>query len=353
MDSKKALKNIKNIASIVFIIILVFQVFAFGYITKTNSYIDTTIQILSELENDFSQTFVNDTIRQNQRLDLNSIRQSWIQYVNIHNSEILKKDDNNNYIFQNASGTRITFNPDTMDKIKNKENLYDIIDKQTNDILLTNCRPIWNKKTISKILNIIGYSNETFGEKDDLIIYDLYNGEVLMDNNSDNTLCKEILDENGKRNLTLYYMNPHNKNPEQYKDLTKQLLNRFDTQNLTKLTSLFNESTLKATDDYNNFKLYPFGEYNRDFIEKIVLPYENVDMEGLDMLLGVTISANEKELYSAYIDSFYKYEKILTELKYNKKIIQIIPTLCMALSLLIIVVSLCCIRLSAYYSRKN
>ena len=48
------------------------------------------------------------------------------------------------------------------------------------------------------------------------------------------------------------------------------------------------------------------------------------------MLLGVTISANEKELYSAYIDSFYKYEKILTELKYNKKIIQITPTLCMA-----------------------
>ena len=48
MDSKKALKNIKNIASIVFIIILVFQVFAFGYITKTNRNIDTTIQILSE-----------------------------------------------------------------------------------------------------------------------------------------------------------------------------------------------------------------------------------------------------------------------------------------------------------------
>lgn len=353
MDSKKALKNIKNIASIVFIIILVFQVFAFGYITKTNSYIDTTIQTLSELENDFSETFINDTIRQNQRLALNSIRQSWIQYINIHNSEILEKDDNDNYIFQNASGARITFNPDTMDKIKNKENLYDIIDKQTNDILLTNCRPIWNKKTVSEILNIIGYSNKTFGERSNLIVYDLYNGEVLMDNNSDNTLCKEILDENGKRNLTLYYMNPYNKNPEQYKVLTKQLLSRFDSQSLTKLTSLFNESTLKATDDYNNFKLYPFGEYDRDFIEKIVLPYESVGIEGLDMQLGVIITANEKELYSVYIDSFNKYENTLTELKYNKKVIQITPTLCMALSLLIIVVSLCCIRLSAYYSRKK
>lgn len=351
MNNKKIFKRIKNVSSILFIVILIIQVFAFGYITHANDNIDSNITEITALKADLSDTFINDIVRQQQRRTLNSIRQSWIQYITINNSEILEKCDNK-YVFRNKKSS-INFDPKTMMKIKNVNNLYSIVDRESGNILLNDARPCWNKQTITDILNIIAYPNKTFGENSHIIVYDLFSGEILMDNASSNSLCNEVLDCSKNKNLNLYYKIPENKNPEQYKTLITKLMNRNDSQQFTKLTSLFYESSNLDFNKLDDFNVYPFGDYNREFIEKIVLPYESIGIEGLDMQLGVLITSQEKELYTIYKDNIDKYDTTLNLLNKEKEILKVIPIVSMLLSLVIIVVALFSIRLSAYYGKKS
>ena len=352
MNNKNTFKQIKNISSIFFIVILIFQMFAFGYVTQADKNIDSHIASIGNLKTDLSTTLINDVVRQEQRQTLNSIRQSWLQYIAINNSEILEKE-NDKYVFKNNEGVTMLFDTTTMDKVKNENNLYNIIDKNSKEILLYDARPVWNKRTITDILNIIAYPNKTFGERSNIIVYDLYSGEVLMDNSSTNNLCKEILDSSQNKNIKLYYKNPNNKNPEQYQRLVQQLLSRNDSQRLSGLTSLFYESNSLEDQLINDFSVYQFGDYNREFIEKIVLPYESIGIEGLDMQLGVLVTSQEQDIYEVYKPSIKVYDKILSDLKKQKEIVHIVPIICMILSLIIILDALCSIRLSAYYSRQS
>ena len=103
----------------------------------------------------------------------------------------------------------------------------------------------------------------------------------------------------------------------------------------------------------NDFYVYPFGSYNREFIEKIVLPYESIGIEGLDIQLCVLITCQEQEIYSIYKNDVKTYNTALIQLNEQKQIINIIPVICMVLSLIIIVVALFVIRLSAFYCNQK
>lgn len=349
-SSKKAYQKIKNISSILFIIVLIFQVFVIGYITQTNNSIDNNILEIEQLKTNNDNIFIKDTIRQQQRQTLNAVRQSWLQYLTTNNIDIVLKK-NGNYVFEDKNGNTITFNTETMKKIKTNNSNYSIVDKITGEVILNDCRPAWNMENIEHILNIIATPIKAFGEKSEILVYDVYTGEVIIDNSSNSNSYPEILDEKGYKNILFYINHPENKNPKQYELVIKELLNKSDTQRISEITSLFYEPNIKEYNSVNDFSKYPFGNYNREFIEKIILPYESIGVEGLDMQLGIAIRSQEQEIYSSYKDNDKEYSTTINKLKHDKSVIFIFPMISTLLSLIVILVALYSVRASAYYCK--
>ena len=62
---------------------------------------------------------------------------------------------------------------------------------------------------------------------------------------------------------------------------------------------MFNEET-NMNGEADNFSKYPLGNYNRLFIEKMILPYESFGFDGQPMQLTVLLIADEYDIYSAY-----------------------------------------------------
>lgn len=353
MKSKQAFNKIKNVASVFFIIILAFQVFTLGYVAQSGDKINTEINAIKDIKVSVSEKLINDMIRQEERQALNSIRQSWLQYITINNNDILVKSKDK-FLFKNSSGEYIYYDPSYMNKTKDIKGNYTITDNSTNNVLITNARPVWNTQTINDILNVIIYPNKTFGENSNIIVYDLYDGTILMDNYSEAINSKDVLDTNGVPNLYNYTKHPNNLNPTQYKDLLPKLFTRSDTQIYTQLISLFHEGRPNLKDeDINNFSIYDLGDLNRGFVEKIVLPYESVGIEGLDMQLGVMIIVQEEDIYQIYKDDIKQFESNIESLIKEKELICMLPIISVIASLLVIMIAITVIRTVAYYCKDK
>lgn len=350
MNNKK-LNMIKNIFAYIFIVVLFIQLIILGLNCGKQNELEARLNFLEQDKTNIMTTFVKDIVRQQERQSLNAIRESWIQYINLNNIDVLQKDDNNFYLFSNDKKT-ISFNPSSMKKESKLDGTYIIKDIQTNEILLDNCRPKWNKEEVKKILSIIASPAKVFNESA-ILVFDTYNGEILLNTSKDSPLCSGILNKQGNASFYFLYRHPRNKNKAYTKTLINEIKNKSDSKRITELTSLFNEEKEMDENKINDFSVYPLGEYNRDFIEKLVLPYESVGVEGLDMQLTVLIKVNEKDIFSIIEKDLNNYGNNYKDIVNIIKLKNVLPNISIILNLLIIMSTLFFINLMIYYCKRN
>ncbi len=74
----------KKFISMMFIVLLIIQIFLFYGVTNLGEQLNKNEESLNQIKYESMDTFVNRTIRTQERIMLDSIRQQWIQYLTIH-----------------------------------------------------------------------------------------------------------------------------------------------------------------------------------------------------------------------------------------------------------------------------
>ena len=348
----------KTIVITMVVIILLAQTYLFGAMMAVSKNTLDNISKMSENKIEFYETMIIDLVRPQQRMMLSSVRQSWMQYMEINPDTELIEKTNGKYVYRNDSGDKLLFDNRTMVKIKSDNNCYIIKDSRSGKLLMKNARPQWNTETVIDVINVVASSSKAFGENGEVVIYDVYTGEILVDNSKSTYITKEVLGKDMKRNILLYKNHPLNKNPESFYRLTEKLMGKSNTQRESQLTSLFDESKQMDDKDINNFHKYPFGQYDREFVEKIILPYETMGVDGMDMQLGIAIRSQEQEIFSAFKAVDNDFKSLISEEEKESDIASLIPMISSLLSIFITFLSIYTLRFSfnqctLYEKNKN
>lgn len=232
------------------IIAFILQIFFFGEISKSDIRYNDIYNNFQEAKYRQEETLLNNTVKTQQLNTLNAIRQSWINYTDNENKQLVLFDKNNN--------------------------------------------PIWNKEEIDNILNYIVAPIKSYGNEGGIIVYDSYSGEIFLDTTKTNRSIGS--------NIFLDYNNPNCKNINATKDaITSYLKVKKDSNTNENFIYLFDES--ENIDNPNDLRNYPLGKYNRIFIEKMILPYESFGFDGQPMQLTVLITTTENDIYSNFKDN--------------------------------------------------
>lgn len=352
-DPAARLEKQKKFVSVVFVCILISQVFLFNGITNLGQTLEEDYNSIKASNQQATEDLINGTIRGQERIMLSSIRQGWVQYLSIHpETELIQKIDGK-FIYSNPKGNRVVFDPDTMTKSKIDEAYYDIKDIATGKVIARSVRPQWNMKAVENIINVIGSASKAFGPAGDLLVYDAFSGEVIVDNSGNTKEVSAVLQENGKRNLSLMHKHPMNLNAAQYKTVVDQLMWRKDSDASSKIVSLYSESQYMDPTQLNNFSLYPLGEYKREFIEKVILPYESIGVEGQEMQIGIAIGAQEQEIVSVFSRTTEEMKNSQLHLQAGIKTGIVYPLMSIGISLLTIFFSMFMVRLFSYQSKLS
>lgn len=341
------LEKQKKAISKVFIFLLTVQLFLFYEISNLGEDFDDINNGYSEVYVDTQQAFVDDIIRPQLRLVLSSIRQSWVQYlITNKNTELILKDRYGRYIYADADGNTIAYDSKTM-TVEKYLNYFNIKDKKTGEILLSNCRQQWNKEQVKAILDIIATPIKAFGSTGTILAFDSFTGEIIIDN-SDNKDTVEVLGPDEKRYIQLDYLHPANKNPEACKRVIEnEITLRKDTDRNSKIVYYFSEP-IDMGDEAENFAKYPLGDYHREFQEKIILPYEAVGVEGQSMQITVVLGAQESEISAAF--KKVKEEFLKTQQKFSDTVEYeiLFPFISVIISLIVILLAIFVLRINAY-----
>jgi hypothetical protein len=353
-EHKKKYERAKNIISVIFIAILLAQTFVFGQVKNLGNSITNSLGQNQVDAANISAEFVQDTVRAQERRMLESARQGWIQYLSSNPStELLIKDNKGNYVMKSPDGTLFTYNPKTMVQVQRPDNYFDIRDKNTNELLTQQVRPQWNTEEVDKILNTVASHIKAFGATGDVLIFDAYTGEILVDNSLNSNNAPEIFSSDGKKYVQLLYLHPNSKNPDAVKETTDNVLMwRKDSDRTTNIVGYFNEPTDMGSDG-NDFAKYPLGQYNREFIEKVLLPYETAGVEGQDMQITITIGAEEQEIYSPYKAIIEKMENTQDQMKKDIGISIFAPITSIFLSFIVIFLAMFALRINVFFSKNS
>jgi hypothetical protein len=327
----------KKVISWIFIVLLVVQVLLFDNVTNLGREFNNTTGLITSTNTALAQDFVANSVRGQERIQLNAIRQGWVQYLVAHQGiELLLKDKAGLYIFADKTGKTVSYNPETMYKDKTLDNYFILKDKLTGTVLLNNCRQQWNKDEVKKILDIVATPVKAFGTTGDVIIFDSFTGEMIIDNSENCKDTPEVLGEDGKRYITLDYIHPNNKNPDATKRVVaNELMWRSDSNPTTGMVYYFNEPIDMGT-DANNFTKYPLGNYNREFQEKIILPYESVGIDGQPMQITIVLGAQEQEIITAFKATMKSFESVQKSLNKNIQEGVMFPLISIGVSLLVL-----------------
>lgn len=341
----------KKRLSTLFIVLLVIQVILFGNMQQSGIFFIKTSEELHDTKTEFSNVLLKDTIREQQRKMLSSIRQGWVQYLSVHpNTELMHKV-NDNYVYSNYEGASVIFDPETMIKKDRPDNYLDIYDVDTKELIAEKVRPQWNKEEVKKILNIVASPVKAFGPSGDILIYDAFTTEVIINTSTDNKDDEAVYAKDGRRYLSLEFQHPNNKNPQATQNNMESLLWRRDTDRNSGLINFFNESTDMGNDG-NNLEKFPLGQYDRDFCERIILPYESVGVEGQPMQISVILSSNEKEVIAPYTGVIKSYNDLEEKFNVGMNKAMIVPIVSVGMSLITIFAAMFALRINATHCKK-
>ena len=184
-----------------------------------------------------SSLYVENVIRKQQRNDLYSIRESWALYESSHDFSELEDGQ-------------------------------------------------MDKEEVVKLLNLLLSSRKQFGSNGGFIAFNSRTGEILIDTTPVNRIGNIYLDSK----------NQLNKNSKESAQVIDKIFRGYDSTTITSnATYMFNEET-EMGDSINDFYKYPLGDYNRLFVEKIILPYESLGFESSNEQITVLSLASEKDV---------------------------------------------------------
>lgn len=302
--------------AILFSIILVLQCMLYNMLLPLADNLHEQAQTFNNVYAEMSDTFIKDTVRAEQREVLNAIRQAWVQYVVLNPEKDLLLKEENKYVYRNKEGETLLYDKDTM-YIEKEESFYSVYDKATDRKLIDEARPQWNKEIVQEILSIVATPARLFDTNSELIAFDIYTGEVFLD-------------------TTKY----------DKKDVMNVFMIKNDTDRNTGLISLHYEQCDMLLKNANDFSLYKLGYHDRLFIEKVILPYESVGVQGFDMQIGIAIAIRESELMTPYMSLITQYHQTISQMEEMSTKLKVVPKM-------IIVCSIVIIFLSIVYSKKK
>lgn len=285
-------------------IVLLIQTAFFKVIFESPYYIDQKANELLKNQINISETFINDTVRVEQRRVLLAIRQGWMRYSTLLPEKSFVKDN------------------------------------------------VWQTNSIKEIADIIVSPIRIFGTHSKAIIYDIQTGDIIYAPHLSMSDIEKLIDPvTQKANIqNLHKLVVNQKNEEQVKQLYKHLLTKVDTDGNSLLTSLISEDTYIDPKYINDFSHYPLGEYNRIFVEKIVLPHESIEIEE-DRQLGLIIEVSEQEILSPYSTVIKNHISSIYDIKGANSLFARTAKYVVCMSLICIIVSLVYVRISenAFY----
>lgn len=350
-DTVLRIEKQKKIISMTFVAALVIQIFLFYNVSNLGQEIAKTKSAMETVKVDTQQTLIVDTVRAQQRFMLNAVRQGWVQYLTAHpGTELLKKDPTGNYVYLSKEGKDIYFDPSTMVRDKMSNNFYTLRNKTTGQIIAEQVRLQWNKENVKTILDIVAAPVKAFGASGDVIVFDSYSGEMIIDNSEDCKDTPEVLGEDGRRYITLDYLHPANANPAATKRVIDQLMWRKDSDQNSGLVYYFSEPT-DMGDNANDFAKYPLGQYKREFQEKIILPYESVGIDGQPMQITIVSGAQEQEIMAPYKKVLQEYKQSMDDVQNATGKSVVFPIASIGISLLVILLAMFGFRLAMYQSK--
>ena len=294
--------------SIVFIVFFFIQVICFSFIQKSFCDFKNANDSLYNNFNERNSLLINETVRNEQRYNIQSIKQSWINYLNIEKKSIIETDSTGSYPLYKNGNDFIYYNSDTMYRIKTHSNYFNIYSKKDESLLIDNAKPVWNRNQLDYLLNLLAAPVKSFGNNGGIIVYDSYSGEVFLDTTPTNRTDS---------NLSIFedYKNPKCKNNYDVENNIDTFMSlKKDSESIDHFIYLFNEPNIYSNSEASNFNKYPLGKYNREFVEKIILPYESFGFEGQSMKLTLLLVTDEQDITSIYInntESFYKHINII------------------------------------------
>lgn len=316
-----------------FILLFIVQASAFNLVQKMYfNYNNEKNNIISEI-NERDKILVNNTIRNQQRAEMQSIKQSWLNYLSLENKSVILTNENLP-IYKNEDN-EIAFNSNDMYKIHTESNIYNIYSKEDDRLILGQATPQWNRNELDYLLNLLVTPVKTFGNNGGIIVYDSYSGEVFLDTTPTDRVST-------KTNIFKDSENSTCKNVESTKtSINSYLKMKKDSDSIENFVYLYNEET-DMGNDADNFEKYPLGNYNRQFVEKMILPYESFGFEGQPMQLSVLIVSDEHDISVLYKNNNKNFLSSLNNITciYEKTIFVLIG---------ILVINMIFIILIAYY----
>lgn len=315
-----------------FFSLLIVQICLINSIVYVCKEYTTNSANLEETRVQNEEILISDTIRGQQRYMLSSIKQSWIKYLELYGDNLLAKDNEGHPIYKNEE-SHIGFNNEIMYKVQKESNNFDIYNREDDSLLIENAKPKWNSEEVEKILSLFVAPVKSFGNNGGVIAFDSYSGEIFLDTTNINR----------KGSIFEDHLNKLNKNPEEtLLAINNHMVIKKDSDRSTEFVYLFNEETIMG-EDAENFKLYPLGKYKRQFIEKLILPYETFGFDGQPMQLTIMLIADEQDIYKAYKSNIENFDDALIineELYAKTTIILIISTLIIMMTMLLAVYTL-------------
>lgn len=280
----------------IMIVFLVVQILALNWIFTIEKHSKKVTNTIGEELVNNDNILISDIVRPQQRFMANSIKQSWMKYIEDTKYSLIEENHEGKPIYSNDIRS-IPFDKETMYKEKKTSNIYDIYSKDNNVLLLSDCKPQWNKSQVHQILNFLVAPIKSFGNNGGIIVFDSNTGQIFLDTTPANR-------KEHSPNLSIYddYKNIINKNPDQTRAEIYNFIDKKDSNRLSSFVYSFNEPT-KMGDQSLNFKKYPLGDFNRLFVEKLILPYETFGFDGQPMQLTMLIMSDEQDISKAYKDN--------------------------------------------------
>ena len=317
----------------ILIVLLILQILSLNWIFAIKEKSKSTINSINRdlVTND--NILVNDIVRPQQRFIADSIKQSWMKYIEDTKTSLIKENHEGKPIYSNETRS-IPFDKNTMYRNKVGNNKYDIYSKENKMLLLTDCKPEWDIYHVQQILNFLVAPVKSFGNDGGIIVFDSNTGKIFLDTTPANRKEKEP-------NLSIFedYKNKLNKNPIQTKREINNFITKKDSNRLSSFVYSFNESK-QMGNNVLNFKEYPLGQYDRLFVEKLVLPYETFGFDGQPMQLTMLIMSDEQDISKAYKENDLSIDeniKTMNEILERTTLILFISTIITMIVILIAV----------------
>lgn len=341
----RKLKRQNTIVVKAFIVLLMVQIVLLSYMQGLAKEADSASAKFTSYKTAAQTAFIDNTIRAQERKMLSAMRESWISYLELNpETQLLQKDENGFYIYENSDKQTLCLNPATMYAEKQVNKRYNVYAKKGGELLLENATLQWNDEEIKDILNIVAAPSKAFGQSGNVVVFDSSTGEIILDTQSGKAVLG-FVGSDGKRYITLDDQLSKNAT------LIQQYMQKADSDVNTRMVSTLNETTIM--DDPSNFGTYPLGQYSREFQEKVILPYQTVGVDGQDMQLTIVLGAQEQEIMSEYKDVLAQYDSMTSEASTTYQKIIVIPMISMTMCLLIILFAIFNSQATAYLCRKQ